>query len=168
MHYNKTSNFIYQTSSMISISEMEKPQSEIKVFSKCLYALHWMNLCRKTQLQVGGVKIPNIIIFTLLSIPLSNGVFGVIRLVFDIGFNFKNASFLFYSLFLFILGTSQMQIIYFCLVNNNELIIKLLDHIQDTVNRSNLHLIIFFYYFFSAQTKFKKNIFQFFKTFLKF
>lgn len=48
-----------------------------------------------------------------------------------------------------VLGLLQMQAIYFCLVNKNQIIIEMVDHIQDVVNRSNLHLFFTFSHYFS-------------------
>lgn len=124
---------------------MEKQQREIKVLSTCRGPLLWMNLCRKTDLEIFGFKIPNIVIFSILSIPLCNGVLGTFRLAFDIGFNFEGTA----SLLMSVLGLLQMQAIYFCLVNKNQIIIEMVDHIQDVVNRSNLHLFFTFSHYFS-------------------
>lgn len=98
-----------------------------------------MNLCQKPKFHFNDWKILNSIIFILLSIPLCYSIVTESMTVYEIGINFKEAA----SGFLILLGTIQIVLIYFCLANDNDEIIKMVNEIEIVVNQS-----IFFIFFF--------------------
>lgn len=112
---------------------------QINVLYECCGLLRLIRLCTKSKLQIGQLKIPNIISYIVLSIPLCFSVACDIMKVLDMEMSFQECA----NSFLFIPGTTQMQLIYICLAYNNELIIQTVDHIQELVDRSNFSIDFF-------------------------
>lgn len=82
---------------------------------------------------------PNAVVYILWSIPLSLSVVLEVMKVLDMDLNFQENA----NSFLFIPGTTQMQLIYFCLAFQNDLISESVKQIQETVDRSKFsHLIL--------------------------
>lgn len=106
---------------------------QINVLFECCGLLRLIRLCTKSKLQIGQLKIPNVISYILLSIPLCFSIACDIMKVLEMEMSFQECA----NSFLFIPGTTQMQLIYICLAFNNELIIQTVDHIQELVDRSN-------------------------------
>lgn len=122
----------FQTGSFIRKHKM-CAREQIKVISKCQSFLQNMNLCRGSELSIGKFVIPNFVGFTIFSIPLIQFVVMQVSTAYHIGFNGfqKNANAFFISL-----GSLQLLSIYLNLVNQNGLIIKSVNHIQNVVDRS--------------------------------
>lgn len=105
---------------------------KIEVLSESCALLRLINLSLKTKLRIGGFEIPNTVLYTLLSIPLPFSVVCDVMKVLDMELNFQQNA----DSFLFIPGTTQMQLIYLCLAFQNDLITKTIEQIQKIVDRS--------------------------------
>lgn len=112
--------------------------AKIEVLSECCALLRFINLSSKTRLRMGRSAIPNSVLYTLLSIPLSFSVMCDVMKVLDMELNFQQNA----NSFLFIPGTTQMQLIYFCLAFQNDLITETVEQIQKIVDRSKCLLLI--------------------------
>lgn len=127
--------FVFRVSSEYKMNR----RNQIEMLSKSRQLLRLMNLGQKTQFQIGRMKIPNFVMFTLLSAPLCYSIVTESITAYEIGLNFKEGS----SGFLILLGTVQMMLIYFCLVSDNQTIIEMMDLIEGVVNRSKKNFIKF-------------------------
>lgn len=117
---------------------------KVKVLTECRQTLKLMNLCVKSNLRVFGFEIPHFVLFTILSIPLSFSVVLHIWKAIEItsksdGSEFESNLKELANILLMIVGTVQMQMIYFGLQLRNQNIISSLDRIQEVVDRSKIH-----------------------------
>lgn len=110
----------------------------IKVLSECRSLLKPMHLANELKIQVGRFEIPSALIHTILSIPLGYFILIAAKTLYDVRFNITEEA----NTFFFALGCLQIQIIYFCLTRNNELIIQTINRIEDVVNRSNFICVV--------------------------
>lgn len=107
-------------------------RSQIKVLSACRNLLKFMNLGTTTELHIGRLKIPHVIVFIILLVPLSYLIAMELRTIYNIRFNFKEGA----DYFFITLGTIQIQLIFVNLARNNSTIIDTISHIQNVVDRS--------------------------------
>lgn len=113
-------------------------RGQIKILSACRNLLKLMNLGSKSKFQIGKLRIPNIIIFAILLMPLSYLIAMETRTIYNIRFNFRDGA----DHFFITLGTTQLQLIFLSLATNNSVIIDTVDHIQDVVDRSKVYFLL--------------------------
>lgn len=104
----------------------------MEVLSKTKMLLFYTFLYRKSNLKIGVVSIPNIVLNIAFTLPMLGNIFLMLFKVyisFEAGAGFKTIS----SSVFIAMGTMSVVCIYMCFAFKMDLIACLVDHLQDVV-----------------------------------
>lgn len=111
-----------------------KWKNKVEVLSGLRLILKLTNLYNKHGVYIGSVKIPNILVFFLVMLPVIWHAFLLLWAVVDEKFDLKLIS----NSLAVTIGNIQTTLAYVSLAMETDLVISTVDHLQEVVEKSEL------------------------------
>lgn len=112
---------------------------EFPVLNSFRLLLKYLNLYNKDSVHIGNVRVPDIFIFCLISLPTFYFITLIIWFCIDEHFNMNEISISLAAA----VGFLQITLVYIWLTAKKDLLISTIDHLQDFVeNRNSIFAIL--------------------------
>lgn len=105
----------------------------IEVLSKCRFILKWTHLYNPNGVRIGSTKIPDLLVFSLLALQFTETGALYLWHCFDDNFNKESVS----GTLPYVIGTTQMTLVYLSLAMRNRIIVQAIDNLQEAVTKSD-------------------------------
>lgn len=111
-------------------------EQPIKVLSKCRFIFKWTNLYNPNGVHIGSTKIPDTLLTLLMSLQTTETGLLYLLYCYDNEFDSDSIS----GTFPYVIGTTQMTLVYISLALRNRVIVETIHDLQAAVTRSEFPL----------------------------
>lgn len=130
---SNSSQFVVQfRESKMQVKNSFDSTQPIEVLSKCRFILKWTHLYNPNGVRIGSTKTPDLLIACLLVLQFVETAVMYLLYCIDEGFSIESVS----GTLPYVIGTSQISLVYMSLAMKNRLIVQAIDGLQAAVTKS--------------------------------